>query len=365
MSALVNDSYLELTPYIPGRSGACSSERRAVNLASNENPLGPSQRALAAAQQVLVASHRYPDPTCHGLKSQLADRLGVSEAQLLVGNGSGELIEMLVRACLRPGETCLVADPSFVMYTMAPRAVGAEVVAVPTRGLRCDLEAMADAVDARTKIIFIANPNNPTGTYVTTSELDAFVARVPEHVLIVVDEAYAEYVVAPDYPNAMLQLPNRERLVVLRTFSKCHGLAALRVGYGVTHPTLADYVERARQPFNVNTVGQAAAAAALADEDHVAMSVAVNRSEMAKVSAAMARLGADVVPSQANFVLADVHQPAAKVAASLLSRGVLVRPMGSYGLPTSLRVTVGRPGQNRVFADALAEVLRPGASAAL
>ncbi len=361
MLPLINDAYEHLDPYLPGKPVA-ETERElgiagVVKLASNENPLGPSPKALAAIRAALPTLNDYPDGSAFYLKRRLAELHRVAPEQIVVGNGTNEIIEMVVRTCMRPGENTLFADPSFIVYRLAPQAAGHEVRAVPLKAMRYDLEAMAARADAKTKLVIIGNPNNPTGTYVTRTELETFFTVIPAHVLVVMDEAYFEYVGASDYPIGLDYIAKRERLLVLRTFSKCHGLAGLRIGYGIGRPKLIDYLNRGRQPFNTNSLAQVAALAALADGEHVQHSVAVNRQEMARLVPELKKHGLGVTDSVANFVLVDFHRDVSDVFQKLLHEGVIVRPLVNYGLPTSARITVGTPTQNDKLLGALARVL--------
>jgi len=363
MLPLANDSYLTLTPYVPGKPVA-ETERElgisgCIKLASNENPLGPSPKALAAVRNALGGLADYPDAGAYYLKQALARRHAVEAHTIIVGNGSNELLELVVRTCVRPRENVLYADPSFVVYRLAPLAAGCEVRRVPlTRDLRYDLPALARAADAHTKLVFLGNPNNPTGTYVTRHELEQFFATLAPDVVVALDEAYFEYASAPDFPNGLDYLRTRKRLLVLRTFSKCYGLAGLRVGYGIGDPELVDLLNRGRQPFNVNVLAQVAATAALDDQEHLERTVRTNREEMARLVPALRARGLAVHDSQANFVLVDCKRDGALVFDALLKKGVIVRPVGNYGLATCIRITVGTAVQNLRLLSALDEVLR-------
>jgi histidinol-phosphate aminotransferase len=328
----------------------------AVKLASNENPLGPSPRALEAARQVLASANRYPDGAAYELRAKLAKKHGVGMDEILLGAGSNELLDLVVRTFCTPAQHIVFAEPAFVVYRIAALAGGVPFTAVPlTQGLVHDLPAMAAAVTPATRVMFVANPNNPTGTHVGRAAVEKLLRDVPPDVIVVMDEAYFEYADAPDYPDSLQLRGLRERLLVLRTFSKIYGLAAFRVGYAVGPRALIDYMNRVRAPFNVSTLGQAAAAAALDDRDHVDTARALNQQERARVTDALTARGLGVSPSQANFVLVDVKRPARAVYDALLKKGVIVRPFAS--LPTSLRVTVGTARENDRFLSALAEVL--------
>ncbi len=357
-SPLVNDAFLNLNPYVPGKP-ISETERElgiqgVIKLASNENPLGPSPMAIDAASQALLHVHDYPDGGCFYLRKKVAAHLGVNEEQLIFGNGTNEIIEMLVRTCIRPDENLVFATPSFIIYKLCALAAGIEVIDVPlNNAMRFDLPAMANAITPKTKLLFIANPNNPTGTYMNATELLDFVRTVPQHVLIVLDEAYIEYIDAADYPNALELLQLRERFMFMRTFSKAYGLAGLRVGYGVANATLIDYLNRGREPFNVNAVAQAAAIAALDDTEHVARSRALNRTEMRRIVPLLRERGLKVWDSQANFVLTDFKTPIGPVFDHLLRQGVIVRPMTGYDLPMAARITIGIPEQNDRLLEAI------------
>jgi histidinol-phosphate aminotransferase len=328
----------------------------AVKLASNENPLGPSPRALEAAQRVLAQSHRYPDGAAYTLRAKLAAKHGVGMNEILLGCGSNELLDLVVRTFCTPSEHIVFAEPAFVVYRIAALASGIPFTAVPlTAGLVHDLPAMAAAVTPQTRVMFVANPNNPTGTHVGRAALEKLLREVPREVIIVIDEAYLEYADADDFPDCLELRGLRERLLVCRTFSKIYGLASFRVGYAVGTPELIDYMNRVRAPFNVSALAQAAALAALDDQDHVQTVRALNQKERRRVTGALEQRGLAVAPSQANFVLVDVKRPARPVYEALLRKGVIVRPFAS--LPTSLRVTLGTERENDRFLSALAEVL--------
>jgi len=328
----------------------------AVKLASNENPLGPSPRALEAARRVLAQANRYPDGAAFDLRAKLAKKHGVAPEEILLGAGSNELLDLVVRTFCTPEQHIVFAEPAFVVYRIAALACGVPFTAVPlTAGLVHDLPAMAAAVTPATRVMFVANPNNPTGTHVGRAALEQLLRGVPPEVIIVMDEAYLEYADAPDYPDSLTLRGLRERLLVLRTFSKIYGLAAFRVGYGIGPRKLIDYMNRVRAPFNVSTLAQAAAAAALDDVDHVETARALNQKERQRVTDALRGRGLAVAPSQANFILVDVGRPARAVYDALLQQGVIVRPFAS--LPTSLRVTLGTERENDRFLVALAEVL--------
>lgn len=362
MNRLVNDAFETLQPYVPGKP-IDETERElgitgVVKLASNENPLGPSPLALEAIRKALPRLHEYPDGSCHALRQALARFHGVGHERLIFGNGTNEIIEMLIRTCVRPGEHMLYIAGSFLMYKLSAQGAGCPLREVPLApDMRYDLQAVADAADAQSKIVFLGNPDNPTGSAITRRELEGFLQRIPENLIVVLDEAYRQYVTADDYGDGVDYLDARERLVVLRTFSKAYGLAGVRVGYGMTTARLADYVNRGREPFNVNTVAQVAALAALADTDHVQRTCALNRQEMARVVPLLRTRGLRVWDSQGNFVLVDFGRDGQAMFRALLHRGVIVRPLPGYGLMTHARVSIGLPEENDKLLCALDEVL--------
>jgi histidinol-phosphate aminotransferase len=360
MRALVTPSIEQLRPYEAGKPIEELARERgitdAVKLASNENPHGPSPKAVEAIRGVLADVHRYPDANAYSLRERLAASLGVPMAEVLHGNGSNELLDLLVRTFTTPEDHVVFAEPSFVVYRMAALAHGAAFTAVPLTGDVHDLEMMARAITPRTRLVFVANPNNPTGTYVGRAALEQFLRKVPPDVIVALDEAYAEYADAPDYASALSMRALHERLVVLRTFSKIYGLAALRVGYAVAPTDICDYLNRVRAPFNLSSLGQVAALAALDDAEHVTRSRARNAAERTRLSSALGALGFAVTPSQANFVYARSPLPAKALYEALLDRGVIVRAFG--GLPDHVRITVGTESENDRLIAALREVLK-------
>ncbi|MCS6945718.1 MAG: histidinol-phosphate transaminase [Sutterellaceae bacterium] len=326
-----------------------------VKLASNENPLGmPPSARQAIAQATELA--RYPDANGFELKAALAARYRVPMQWITLGNGSNDILELAAAVTLAPGTSAVYAQYAFAVYALATQARGARAIVVPARDYGHDLDAMAAAVAPDTRIVFIANPNNPTGTFVAHDRIAAFLARVPRHVLVVLDEAYNEYLPPQlrfDSTQWVHEYPN---LLVVRTFSKAFGLAGLRVGFGIAQAPITDLLNRVRQPFNVNTLAQVAALAALADDDFVARSYALNQRGLAELCAGFEQLRLPYVPSHGNFVMVRVG-PAERVYEELLKRGVIVRPIASYGLPQWLRVSVGLPQENARFLDALQQAL--------
>ena len=363
---LVPEWVRTLTPYPPGKPiEEVERElgiRGSIKLASNENPLGPSPMAVAAIADALGSVHLYPDGSAIYLRRRLAERHGVSPDDVLVGNGSNEIIELVARTFLRPRDEAVMADQAFVIYRMVVQAMAATPRVVPLKQFTHDLEAMAEAVTPRTRLVFLANPNNPTGTIFRRAAWEAFLRALPPGQLIVVaDDAYADYVEDPDYPNTIAARGDGAvPVVTLRTFSKLYGLAGLRIGYAVAPGPVIEAMQRIRQPFNVNALALVGALAALDDREHVRRTLEVNRQGMRMLGHGFERLGLSFVPSAANFLLVRVGR-GLEVYDALLRRGVIVRPMDTYGLPEYLRVTVGLPDENRRFLEALDAVLHGGA----
>ncbi len=350
-----------LKPYVPGKP-VSELERElgitdSVKLASNENPLGCSERAIAAIQGELSEVARYPDGGGFQLRNALAEKHAVDPACITLGNGSNDVLDMIARVFLGPGRESLFSEHAFAVYPISSQAVGATLSVAPARDYGYDLEAMMNRVGDQTGVAWIANPNNPTGTWLNSEELENFIAGVPEHVIVVVDEAYIEYVDQADYPDASRWLQRYPNLIVTRTFSKAYGLASLRVGYGLSHPDIADLLNRVRQPFNVNSMALAAAHAALGDQAFIERAVAVNREGMAQLTTGFEHLGLGYIPSVGNFITLDLGRPVAEVDQALLREGCIARPVANYGLPTHLRVTVGLPEENARFLKALEKVL--------
>lgn len=361
--ALAQPGVQKLSPYVPGKPVEELAREFGLNpadivkLASNENPLGPSPMAIAAIQAALPEMTRYPDGNGFALKQALAERLDVSPAMITLGNGSNDILELVTRAFVGPQHEVVFSEHAFAVYPIVTQAVGARAVVVPAKDWGHDLDAMAEAITADTRLVFVANPNNPTGTWIERAELERFLARVPEQVIIVLDEAYTEYVETTDVPNGLDYLTRYPNLLVSRTFSKAYGLAALRVGYGICQPAIADAMNRVRQPFNVNTLAQAAAVATLEDDAYLAESRRVNREGMAQLEAGFVALKLQWIPSRGNFIAVDLGRDAGPVFQRLLSQGVIVRPVANYGMPNHLRVSIGLAEENQRFLDVLKQVL--------
>ncbi len=327
-----------------------------IKMASNENPLGPSPKAMEAMRAAVSGVHLYPDGNAFHLKNRLAAALGVTPSHLVLGNGSNEILEFVGHALVRPGVEVVVSEYCFAVYPIVTHLFGGTLVTVPARGYGHDLPAMLRAVTPRTGVMFVANPNNPTGTLATRDEVMALVEGVPDTVLLAMDEAYVEFLEEPLDLLPLVRSGRKPNLLLMRTFSKIHGLAGLRVGYGVGHPDLAGALEKIRQPFNINLMAQVAALAALDDAEHVARSRANNTAGLARLQEGCSGLGLEYVPSSANFLLIRVGA-GARVCDALQRRGVITRPMGGYGLAEWIRISVGKPEENERCLAGLREVL--------
>ena len=347
-----------IAPYQPGKPISelarelGLSEADIVKLASNENPLGPSPMALMAAQDALHDMALYPDGAGFALKAKLSAKLGVAASQIVLGNGSNDVLDIVAQTFLTPETSSVHSQHAFAVYPIATQTVGAQSIVVPARDYGHDLAAMRAAIRDDTRVLWIANPNNPTGTFLPWAEIEAFLETVPPYVLVVLDEAYGEYLPPAERCDTAAWLARFPNLLITRTFSKAYGLAGLRVGYGLGHPDVIDLMNRVRHPFNVNLPALAAAEAALDDSGFLDRSYALNTAGMAQLVAGLADLKIETVPSKGNFLLAKVGD-AARINTELLKRGVIVRPVANYGLPEFLRVSVGLAGQNARFLDAL------------
>lgn len=361
--ALAQPGVQKLSPYVPGKPVDELARELGldpagiVKLASNENPLGPGDKALAAVRAELDELTRYPDGNGFVLKAALAERYGVNTAQVTLGNGSNDILDLVARAYLAPGLNAVFSEYAFAVYPIATQAVGARGKVVPAKEYGHDLPAMLAAIDDDTRVVFIANPNNPTGTWFGPAALEAFLAKVPERVLVVLDEAYIEYAEGDELPDGMDYLARFPNLLVSRTFSKAYGLAALRVGYAISSPAIADVLNRVRQPFNVNSLALAAACAALGDVDYLAESRRLNDAGMQQLQDGLRALGLSWIASKGNFIAVDFGRDTAAINQGLLREGVIVRPVAGYGMPNFLRVSIGLPRENTRFLEALAKVL--------
>jgi histidinol-phosphate aminotransferase len=343
-----------IKPYVPGKPHQ-ELERElgiegSVKLASNENPLGPSPLAVRALRTGMKELNRYPDGSCYYLRNALSGKLKIDPDELIFGNGSNELIELAVRTYLCPGDEAIMAHPSFVVYSIIVQAAKGKSVVVPLKECRHDLAAMALKITAKTRLIFIANPNNPTGTINTKTEMDSFMRKVPDNVLVIVDEAYYEYVTAPDYADTLTYLKKKKNILILRTFSKMYGLAGLRVGYGISNKKITSEMNKVRQPFNVNSPAQAAALAALEDTGHIENSKRTNERGKHYLYKHLKALNIYYIPTEANFIyITFPGDIVSKLHDQLLKEGVIIRPMG----PAAARITIGLPAENRRLIKAL------------
>jgi histidinol-phosphate aminotransferase len=356
-----NAQLRELAVYQPGkpieetaRELGCEPSE-IIKLASNENPLGPSPKAIAAMREALADAHLYPDGGAFYLRNAIAKKLDLSPNHIILGNGSNEIIELLAHGFLERGDAIVTSEHAFVAYKIIARVFGAETVEAPSRNHGHDLDAMLGAITDRTEIIFIANPNNPTGTFLSANAIERFMARVPPHLIVVFDEAYYEFV--DRMPDTLRYIRDNRNVVTLRTFSKIHGLASMRVGYGIARPELIEVLQKTREPFNVNGIGQVGALAALGDEEHQRKTKALTDEGRAFFETEFRAMKLPFVPGAANFVLVNIGDGLA-VFRALLERKVIVRAMKGYNLPEWVRITIGTAEQNRRCIAALREVLR-------
>ncbi|MFA5984172.1 MAG: histidinol-phosphate transaminase [Methylococcaceae bacterium] len=355
-------SYVQqLVPYVPGKPIE-ELERELglsniIKLASNENPLGPSKKALAAIQASLPQLSLYPDGNGFNLKRALAKKHGIGEDQITLGNGSNELLELVARLFLSPGSEAVFSQHAFAIYAIVSQAAGAKLRSVSALNFGHDLTAMLACVNENTRIVFIANPNNPTGTLLSQQAVESFLKALPVHCLCVLDEAYFEFVHSQENSDSVAWLATYPNLIITRTFSKAYGLAGLRIGYGISSVALADLLNRVRQPFNNNTLALVAAEAALSDDEHLQATLKVNREGMLQLTEGFRRLGLTWIPSYGNFVAVDIKRPGLPVYEALLRKSVIVRPIGGYEMPNHLRVSIGTATENDTFLTALADCL--------
>jgi len=358
MPLKIHPDIASLSPYVPGKPIEELQRElglaRVIKLASNENPLGSSPKALAALSGGTSTLHRYPDGGAFRLRESLADRWKVTPDQVILGNGSDEILGLLARTFLAPGDEAVMADQTFVIYKMEVTAAHGKPVIVPLKQWRHDLQAMAGAITDRTRLLFVCNPNNPTGTMVSAAEVELLLSRVPAHVIIVFDEAYFEYVRSEQFPDSMSYVKQGRNVIVLRTFSKIYGLAGLRIGYGVATAEIINFLNRIRPPFNANSLAQRAALAALGDDEHVAQSRMVNETGLGQMVKGLAELELVPVPSEANFVYVDIGRDGRTVFEALLREGVIVRHIEGR----MIRVTIGLEEENREFLAALKRVIQ-------
>ena len=353
-----------LRPYEPGKP-VDELERELglsniIKLASNENPFGASNKVIDSITAALPELSRYPDGNGFALKKVLADKHGVTTEHVTLGNGSNDILELLTRAFVSPEHEVVFSEHAFAVYPIVTQAVGARAIVVPAKDWGNDLDAMLSAITDKTRVVFVANPNNPTGTCIAKDALKDFIKAVPAHVLVVIDEAYFEYALDlfPGYESAEHYLSACSNLVVTRTFSKAYGLAALRVGYSLSSPEIADFLNRVRQPFNVNSLAMVAAVVALTDLQHLQESLAMNKAGLEQYHEACIELGLDWIPTAANFISINIRQSGREVFEKMLQRGVIVRPVDNYGMPDFLRITIGSTEENQRCIEVLSEVLQ-------
>ncbi|VAW49670.1 Biosynthetic Aromatic amino acid aminotransferase beta [hydrothermal vent metagenome] len=364
----VQPQILGIHPYVPGKPVSELQRELGLSyiskLASNENPLGASLKVLTAVQAALKDIARYPDGSAFELKKTLSDFLGVKTEQLAIGNGSNELLELVARAFAGAGDEVIYAQYGFAVYPISAQVVGATGVEVPAVDWGHDLEAMLAAITDKTKLIYIANPNNPTGTLLTRTQWETFISQVPREVVVVLDEAYIEYAMSFDdnnqYPNGCDYLSQYPNLLISRTFSKTYGLASLRVGYLIGGGEIIRYINQLRAPFNVNHLAQVAACTALSDQAFVKKSIILNQQGMRQIKEALAKLNVNYIPSAGNFICIHLGEKALEMNQKLLEEGVIVRPLANYGLMQFLRVSIGTQVENQHFIDALKRVLKNG-----
>jgi histidinol-phosphate aminotransferase len=357
MKRLVGEEIERLPSYIPGKP--IEEVQReygimdVVKLASNENPLGPSPRAIAAINSALSNLNRYPDSGGYYLKEKLAAKLKVKTENIVLGNGSDEVLEMIIRTFLIAGGEVMMGTPTFAFYEIVVGAARGKAIQIPLKNFTYNLDLMKGRMTPRTKIIILTNPNSPTGTIIKKRDFDQFLNAIPGDVIVVVDEAYGEYVESEDFPDSLAYMNSGKKIIILRTFSKIYGLAGLRIGYGIGNSELISYLEKIREPFNTNSLAQVGALAALDDEEHVERTRRNNREGLQYLYTEIDRLGLGYLPTEANFFLVNVKRNCQEVFHALLKDGVIVRPMDSYGLNEYIRVTVGLPEENRRFIEAL------------
>jgi histidinol-phosphate aminotransferase len=361
MKLSIPDYIASIAPYKPGKPldelARETGITHAVKLASNENPIGPSPAAVTAIQHALTNLHRYPDGSGHALVVKLAGKLGIDRGQIVLGNGSDDIIGILTRALVRPGDEVIVPSPSFLMYDIMVRCSGAVSVVAPLKNRAICIDDILAAVTPRCKMIFLCNPNNPTGSIVFRADFEKLMTSLPQDIIVVVDEAYMEFVRDSDCAKSLDYDPEKYPIVTLRTFSKAYGLAGLRIGYGVMSKDLADILHRVRQPFNTNSLAQVAANAALDDDDFLRKTIDMVHDGLDYFYAELGRMGVRYFPTQANFMLIDVGQSADAVFEKLLNKGVIVRSMRAYSYPDYIRVNVGQPRENQRFIQSLESVM--------
>lgn len=361
--ALANPGVRNLTPYQPGKPIA-ELERElgitsSIKMASNENPLGPSPKAMQAVQAALHQAHIYPDANAFELKQALAKHLSIDATQITVGNGSENILEIIAKCYLQPGDNAVISQYAFLTIPLIIQSFGADIIAAPATNWGHDIDNMINAVNEKTRVLFLVNPNNPTGTYTTRQDFTRLMNAVPANVIVVLDEAYAEFITAEDYPAAMEFLAHHPNLIITRTFSKIYGLAALRIGYAVSSPEIADILNRGRLPFNVNTLAMKAAEAALLDLEHLRKTIETNERGREQLLTGIRSMNLPYIPSLTNFITIDVGD-GVNIYQRLLQHGVIVRPLKAYQMPRHIRVSIGTQEQNQRFLHTLESILMHG-----
>ena len=361
MKKLIRDSVLKIEPYRPGKPAEVLKRELALReeickLASNENPLGPSPLAIAAIQKSLNEANVYPDNSCYYLRQKLAEHLRILPENLKISNGSSDLILLLGLAFLNPEDTFVMSQSSFIMAKIVTQVMGCQLVEVPLENYRHDLDAILESITPDTKMVYLDNPMNPIGTKVTHEDMSKFMKRLPEDIIVILDEAYHDYVNSADYPKSLHFVEEGRNVIALRTFSKMYGLAGFRVGYGVAKREFIRVLDRVSPPFTVNRFGQIGAVAALEDKDHVRKTKEINEDGKGYLYRHFEELGVFYIPSETNFVTIDVRTDAKSIADELQKKGIIVRPLSMYGLRTFLRVTIGKPEQNKRFMHAFAKI---------
>lgn len=358
---LINPYIKNVRPYIPGKPIKEVMRElgleNVLKMASNENAIGPSHEAVEAIVEALGEINRYPDSGGYYLKQALCPKLGISENQVVFGNGSNEIIELVTRTFLRAGEEAIIASPSFQVYNLLITVVGGIPKSVPLKGFRFDLDAMLAAVTSKTKMIFIDNPNNPVGCHITAEEFESFMSRVPDGVIVIADEAYYDFIEGESYPDSVSYIDKGYPVIAMRTFSKMYGLSGLRIGYGIAHPDAVAWMNKVRQPFNCNSLAQAAAVGALGDNLYVEETRKYTREGKKYIYAQFERMGLEYIPSSTNFILFDSGKKGKDVFLAMQKRGVIIRAMDSYDMPSYLRVTIGREEENKRFIEVLEQAL--------
>ena len=361
LTNLLNPEVMKVKPYAPGKPISELTRElglsNIIKLASNENPLGPGPKAIAAMQAELSETARYPVGDAFELRHRLAQHLEVNPDQLTFGNGSNEVLNLIAKAFLNPDVEVIFSQYAFIVYKIASQLTGTKIVETPAKNWGHDLDTMQNAITAKTRLIFIANPNNPTGTLVKSKQLKQFLENIPDDIIVVIDEAYHEYVQHSEYQSAINWMTEHPNLIVTRTFSKVYGLAGLRIGYSISQPEIAKVLNAIREPFNVNHLAQVAALASLDDKGHVTKSIEINNQGMQQLQHGFDALGIEYIPSQANFITINVTQPAVEIYEQLLQQGIIVRPLNGYNMPNSLRITVGLPDESEALLNCLEHIL--------